>query len=224
MLGSIRSPGCVKQLYLTWECCMLLSAPGSSHLSVNNMILENTGFKPQTCFDFNLWWFKKKYLMHVNSLNCTFLRCKDGLWSLISTSGTVRLENVDVLVPRLLSSKKRKCNLIAHSPWLWYNSFKLPVRTHWTLCSAEQCLSYPICGAASAQPQLRCSCAAWRVAAKPLCSTGPLTGGAEMSFHGFCVPGVTHPALFLSDRISVELCQGLSAPWQWFENSRLRSS
>lgn len=42
----------------------------------------------------------------------------------------------------------------------------------------------------------------------------PLTDGAETSFHEFCVPGLTHPALFLPDRISVELCQGLSAPWQ----------
>lgn len=48
----------------------------------------------------------------------------------------------------------------------------------------------------------------------PMLSTGPLTGGAEMSFHEFCVPGMPHPVLFLPDRISVELCQGLSAPWQ----------
>lgn len=55
-----------------------------------------------------------EYLIYVSSLSCT-LSCKDGLWSLTSASGTIRLENTDVLLPHLLSNKKRKCYLIAHS-------------------------------------------------------------------------------------------------------------
>lgn len=168
---------------VTWVCHtapshlrVLLCAPGSSsHVSVHKMVLENTGFKPQACFDFNLWWLKKKKRIfnRCELTHCTFWSCRDGLWSLISVSGTVRLVNTGMLVLHILSShtsKERKYYLFTHphgsgitiSSFLWEH----------TECCAQlgQCLSPPICGAASAQPQLRCTCAAWRVPAKPRCS------------------------------------------------------
>lgn len=132
-----------------------------------------------------------------------------GSGLLTCASGIVRLENTGVLVPHLLSShtsKKSKHYLISDSLWLWYNSFKLPMRTH-EMCSAGLVFEQSH-GAASAQRQFRCSCAAWRVPAKPVCSICLLRDRAEMSFHELCVPGVTHPALFLCDRICVVLCQG----------------
>lgn len=110
---------------------------------------------------------KKRRIFNTRELNQLHLlkpvSCRDEVWSLTSASGIVRLENKGVLVPHLFSShtsKKRKHYLISRSPWLWYNSFKLPMRAHWTLCSAgpvfEPSHSWCCLCTAAVQVQLCC--------------------------------------------------------------------